>query len=874
MKKVLSLYLIFALVCSLLLSGCGAKREEIPADTDGENIIELGELMGEEKGKEGVTPLDFSSEAEMLSSMALACENEKFALYYMSDTMVVAVVEKQSRKIFTSNPFNAANDENYSGTVANRLDSQLVLTYLDEETNLVDMYSSVDCAGLGQYNIKLYEKGIVFDLSIGEEKENSIIPMVISPERYEEIISKLSERSKSRLEAYYTFFEKNDLEKSGIYDKYPNFKAEDVYYSATELSERERSNLSEIFEEAKYSAEDFQQDMKAFNIDSALESYPNFKLSLCYALTNDGIDVFIPNGSIEYKAEYPLMRISLLPYFGAETPGIDANGYLFIPDGSGAIINFNQNVPDRRAVITGKVYGENISELPKTEAVERTEQYYLPVFGTVRNNNSALFGIIAEGDANAEITARLGTPNGNYYAVNPEFIIADYEQYTRISVVETAWSRRTMYLYDKNSSEDNLTVKYHILSGEKANYSAMAKIYSDYLFDEESGKEKAKSTLHLETLGSALVSTSFLGFQYDDEAVLTNYQQNKTILSEMSENGAENVSLLLRGWQKNGLDASISSKLHFSDDLGGKTDFTELLDYCSENKIPISLNNNISFVKYDRAFDNFSLKKNAAKTLELKYAENASLSPDTMKYENASYVVTADSYGKYLNQLIEDAKKLSVGSLSLGDLGNALSADYSSDSPINRFEALKYIKTAFKESGDADLSFDGANAYVLPYSSSVNGISLENSGFSGESACVPFVQMVLGSRVECNSAALNLQENLRKELLKCIESGTTPTFLISYGNTSELKNTEYTEYFAVDYSILKASIIESYEYIDFVKEATEGTSVIEHSIIAENVMCSTYANGVSVYVNYGETDFVFGEITVPASDYAVEGGTV
>ena len=174
-----------------------------------------------------------------------------------------------------------------------------------------------------------------------------------------------------------------------------------------------------------------QADAKELNLGKSGVSYPNFKLTLNYTLTDNGVKVTIPNDSISFNEDFPLLRISLLPYFGADEASETANGYLFIPDGSGAVINMNQNEPNRRTIITGKVYGENASELPKEEATEKTEQYYLPVFGTVRNNNSAIFGIITNGDANSEITALLGRPNGNYYTVYPEFIIADYEKYTR-----------------------------------------------------------------------------------------------------------------------------------------------------------------------------------------------------------------------------------------------------------------------------------------------------------------------------------------------------------------------------------------------------------------------------------------------------------
>ncbi|MBO4733607.1 MAG: hypothetical protein J5662_03930, partial [Clostridia bacterium] len=501
---------------------------------------------------------------------------------------------------------------------------------------------------------------------------------------------------------------------------------------------------------------------------------------------------------------------------------------------------------------------------------ERVEQYYLPVFGTVRNNGTALFGIITSGDANAEITAILGRPNGNYYTVNPEFIFADYEQYVRISVVSNAWSDKTMYLYDKNCAKDDFTVRYTVLSGDKANYSDMARVYGDYLFGDNM-EASGKSTLNIQTLGSALTKDSFLGFTYNRETVFTSYEDNVSILEYLKENKADNVSLMLKGWQKYGLDSTISNKIRISSALGGKSSFNKLSQYCKDNKVTLSLYNNISFVGFDRAFDGFSAKNDAARTLELKYAKKAELSPDTQLYDGGKYVVKASSYNKYLSSLTQNAKDYSAGTLNLGEFGAFLNADYTKNSGINRGDALEYIKAALKKNKNADLSFDRGNAYVLPFAKEISDISVDNSGFVGETAAIPFLQMVIGGNATFNSEPVNLKVNSRAELLKCIESGTVPTFLLSYDNTSNLKKTVYTAYYSVDYEILKESLLESYKYLDKVVSATDGTCVVRHEILSGGVTVSIYKNGTKVYVNKSDEDYITEEITVKASDYAIKG---
>ncbi|MBR4762305.1 MAG: hypothetical protein IK086_06680, partial [Clostridia bacterium] len=679
---------------------------------------------------------------------------------------------------------------------------------------------------------------------------------------------KISEDSVDILGVYFTYYDASALDESDIFTYYPDAKKQDMYYCGSELSERDIGKLNAIFKEAGYTREDAAKDADEFNLGDSAESKPYFRLTLNYILTDTGVAVNIPNSSIKYNPDYPLLKISVLPYFGADEAKPDATGYLFIPDGSGTVINLNQNEPGRRTIITGKVYGENPSKLPAKTPAEKTEQYYLPVFGAVRNNETALFGIITGGDANSEITALLGRPNGNYYTVNPAFVFTDYEQYTRISVVSNAWSNKSLYLYDKNTSEDDFNIHYYFLSGDKANYSEMAKIYGEILFGDTEGDAK-KATLNLQTVGSALTKDGFLGFSYDSESVFTSYEDNISILKYLQENNAGNVSLMLKGWQEDGLDTAVSGKIRVSSDLGGKKELKNLSEYCKDKNIPFSLYNNISFVGADKPFDRFKPKSDAARTLELKYVKDSKLSPDTMLYDDGKYVVKPSAYNRLLSGLLKDAGKYSVEDFNMGVLGSSLCADYTKNNSINRAQALRYVKKALKDNAKNNLSFDKGNAYVLPYAKQISNISVTNSRLPGETAAVPFIQMVLGGRVVYNSEPVNLEEDKRDTLLKCIESGTVPTYLLSYKNTSMLKKTDYTEYYSIDYEILKKSLLESYEYVNKVITATDGSGIMKHEILAENVTVTTYKNGAKVYVNRSDKPYEENGITVNAKDYTV-----
>lgn len=75
-------------------------------------------------------------------------------------------------------------------------------------------------------------------------------------------------------------------------DTYPPLANEDLYV-CIDLSEREKEELSGYLEEAGYSAADYQQDSAKLNIREEEETTysPNFKLTLEYTLTDEGLEV-------------------------------------------------------------------------------------------------------------------------------------------------------------------------------------------------------------------------------------------------------------------------------------------------------------------------------------------------------------------------------------------------------------------------------------------------------------------------------------------------------------------------------------------------------------------------------------------------------
>ena len=119
-------------------------------------------------------------------------------------------------------------------------------------------------------------------------------------------------------------------------------------------------------------------------------TYPRFEMSLLYTLTNDGLSVKLVNDSIvDYETE-PLLYVDILPYFGAAST--TDTGYTLIPDGSGVIIDYNNN-RSYASPYEQRIYGDdlapfkNINEVKKENKDLTTDIYDLEdgVSITVKN---------------------------------------------------------------------------------------------------------------------------------------------------------------------------------------------------------------------------------------------------------------------------------------------------------------------------------------------------------------------------------------------------------------------------------------------------------------------------------------------------------
>lgn len=148
-----------------------------------------------------------------------------------------------------------------------------------------------------------------------------------------------------------------------------------------------------------------------------------------YTLEDDYLEAKIDTADIEEDDTSETGKLttslSMLSSFGAASSADE--GYFVIPDGSGALIRFNNGKKTAKSY-TGYVYGSDVTAVPLTEPAV-TEQVSLPMYGIV-NGDNAMMVVCTEGDSNAKLTASVsGQSKSSFNVCGFDFTVRDSDTY-------------------------------------------------------------------------------------------------------------------------------------------------------------------------------------------------------------------------------------------------------------------------------------------------------------------------------------------------------------------------------------------------------------------------------------------------------------
>lgn len=825
---------------------------------------------------------------KQVGGFEVCAENSNLILSVNQSTGDFSVYQKETQNTFYSVPQDSGNSLYSNDSSKEMLKSALYITYGDGGTQLSTIGTFSQSVEKNQVEVANIKNGVSVLYKIGEEPKENLIPPAITKERMESIIlsSISSEREQMRVLVYFQLYDINeafdeDTEKEWV-SLYPVIKKEPIYVF-TGADESERNELNEIFHNSGYTKEMYKEDCELIPKESISEeaviedvSTPYFEIPITITLSEEGLEVSIVSKDINYdKESFDLNKIALLPYFGSADSD---DGYIFIPDGSGAIIDFNNTSGESRQNITARVYGNDYA-LSQQNQSSNTEAFRLPVFG-IKSGNSAIFAVITEGSAQAEITAQPSNATQQLNSVYSTAIIKNCDEFSY-----SDWGNQgkgvEVLNFETGEYTGNYTMLYSFLSGDNADYNGMAEEYRNYLIRNGDLKKKSEFEslpFYTDTYGVIKATNKVFGISFFKKNNVTLFDQAYEMLCELKAGGINNINLRYFGYANGGLDSTVLSKLSVESGLGGKSGLKKLLSNAETADANIYLDGNFVFVNTNKLFDGFTPNQNAIKMLDKRIGGIRSIDYATNMVDNETfaYALNASSTEKYVNRFVKEIEGLSKNTesgVSAATMGQYLNSDFSTKRCQSRETVMESYKEAFSKLSDGrQLMVDGGNAYSFKYADAILGIPMTSSRYTSETYDIPFMQMVLHGYISYSGEALNLSGNYQDELLTAISYGGGVHFLLNYQNTDLLKSTNYSDCFSSRFETWKDKASDAYKTVSSALNGVLNDTIDEYSVIGD-VKITKYSSGTTVMVNMGDKDQTVNGTLIQSKNFAVVGET-
>ncbi|MCD7944605.1 MAG: DUF5696 domain-containing protein [Clostridia bacterium] len=707
--------------------------------------------------------VEMASESAKLATMTLYKEAYGYQIYADEYSGEVAFVKVSTGQVLFTNPYDAGGTSAASSaTVRQQLLSQIIITYEDDEGTESTMYSYTEASLRSQITIKNIKGGIRVEYAMGRQDTRRLVPRMIEKTRFETLILANidSEFYYNKLLSMYVLQDPYDtsLSERAIAEmqaKYPITNSMAVYIYATNASDYELATSETTIKTycPDYSYEDLDYDHELTGYEGTDEAPALFRLALEYTLSEDGIEARLPANGIRYdETTYTLIDITVLPYMGAISS--ENEGYSFLPDGSGSLIN-----ADDLAGITwnraGQMYGpdyayseisgahQEVMTVPVwgavttvTESVTTTETEIITEAYTYTDEETGeevevpaetkttttteevtrskgYVAIITEGDSMAELMYANGGSINKYASMQVSFTPQPSDEYNLSESISAA-SNTTWRVTSSRKYTDSYRILYIMLDDEELaadaiaagtmsstyepTYYGMASAYRDYL--EKQGiltriteEETADNMpLYIEVLGTLQTTEKILSIPVTVDTALTTFEDIITMYEELSAEGVDNINFKLTGFANGGLsDSYVPYNLNWEDAVGGSEGFEALLEYASDKNLGIYPDFDFAYAANDKLLDGFSYSSHAVKTIDDRYTSKRYYDATTQSYtRNYEIAISPSVYYHFWEKFSVNYAKYDAVGISVSTLGTDLNSDFDEDDPYNREDSKQY----------------------------------------------------------------------------------------------------------------------------------------------------------------------------------------
>lgn len=587
-----------------------------------------------------------------------------------------------------------------------------------------------------------------------------------------------------------------------------------------------------------------------------------FEIPVEYTIGEGYLEARIRDEDLLETSGNMILDIWLMPFFSS-VPNT-AEGYMVIPDGSGAVANFKSDHPSYNAQFEEAVYGRDQFRLGSIaigqDVYWRQDQrdVGMPIFGMVEGSK-AFLGVVTEGDFDATIIAG---PSG--------YIVPFYRTFAKFTVrkgYQAPLSRtRQVPTWESSRIETDRAVRYYFLTDDDANYIGMANTYRSYLQQrfEIAGRLHMKEdtpALHLRIVNAVLKP----GLLLDELMVMTTFEQAREMVQNLVDNGVDHMDITLVGWSKGGLNERLPQRLPAEKALGGDQGLRDFISWANSMGFDVFLEDN--YVDAYQTNGGFNTRHDVVRSpsrLPLNSGDHYVLSP----------LVAFERFAR--RDIPEIKERYGANGLELTHFGRRLMLDRNFNYRLERedtaFWWLQIANLAKEELGR--VAVRGSSTWLLAVADKMVNVPIEPSNVLFVDHSIPFLQIVISGLVPYTTDPGNLRNDPRREFLKMLEYGAVPSFELTWEDSALIKETSYSTLFSSKFETWLPEVVAEFEVANKEMGYLKAMSITEHEQLADNVFVTGYEDGSRVYVNYEDEDFETEDgVFIPALDYVlIRGG--
>lgn len=585
-------------------------------------------------------------------------------------------------------------------------------------------------------------------------------------------------------------------------------------------------------------------------------------LSIEYRLGDDYLDVRIPGDEIGESGEFKLVTVEPLPFFGATLDDVD--GYMLIPDGSGALMHFGRRRGEPRRAFYEPIYGQDwISK----NIYSILTHVSMPVFGIAhsgadgREVRGSFLAVITKGDFEARITC---SPAGYI----TDFNHASVEFHTRRQYSAPISATVFVNTFTDELLRGERALRYLFQAGDEAGYPGMAAVYRRYLVEERGLTQNADATPRLQIRifhGITKKSGMLSGF-----ISMTTFDEARAILDALLDAGIAAMDVTLVGWTRDGYDGAAPLRLPPDARLGGEKGLVALVAYAKSKGQRVFLEDN--YLDAFRGNGGFSTRTDVIRGYDKL--------PRFIEPDN--FFLTPEAALRLASHDMPVMARFGADGIDIRYLGEYALSHTERRRSERRDEVtrkrLDLADLARREFGGAGSI--GGDMYVLGHVDRITDVWMEDSEYEFVDEDVPFYQMVVHGLVPYCGYPGNLRSDPDIEFLKMIEYGALPAFELTYRHSSDLRETRYNMLFSSFYKDWIDVAAKEWGAVCADMGDLQSKLMTGHRVVAPGLRETAYEDGTRVVVNYSEFDQEVDGTPVRARSYAVvrnsragEGGT-